>query len=91
MNHFTEASVACHIVKLALAFGIENLWLEGDSLNIINCLNGHLLPSWTIVNVVEQTKSNLGKFNKVHISHVYREANSTIDWFANEAIAKNMA
>ena len=41
INHF----LACHIVKLALASGIENLWLEGDSLNIINHSKGYLLPS----------------------------------------------
>ena len=38
-NHFVEASAALHTVKLALIVGVDNLWLEGDSLNIINCLN----------------------------------------------------
>ena len=30
-NHFTEAIVARHIVKLALASRIKHLWPEGDS------------------------------------------------------------
>ena len=39
-NHFTEASATCHVVKLAFEVGIKNLWLEGDSNNIIKCING---------------------------------------------------
>ena len=45
INHFAKANVARHIVKLALAFGIEHLWLEGDSLNIINYIEGLTTPS----------------------------------------------
>ena len=78
-NHFAEARAALHIVKLALTIGFNNLWLEGDSLNIINCLNGSILPSWTIDNVVEEIHANLGKFKRVYINHVYREANSIAD------------
>lgn len=79
MNHFTEANAARKIVKFALASGIENLWLEGDSLNILNCLNGFSTPSWTIMNIIKELKSDLGKFSKTYISHVYREANSVVD------------
>ena len=89
-NHFAEASVAYHIVKLALKVGINNLWLEGDSLNIINCLKGVVLPLWTIQNIIEETCANLGKFKRVHIGHVYREENPTADWFANKAVRRNM-
>ena len=82
--------MACHIIKLLLASRIENLWLEGNSLNIINHLNGHVFPSCTTLNVVEKIRDELGKFNKVHLSHSYREANSATDWFTNEAVVKNM-
>ena len=54
-NHFVEASVACHIVKLALDMGIKNLWLEGDSNNIIRCMKGITQPSWSIANLIEET------------------------------------
>lgn len=79
MNHFSKASAARQIVKLTLAFGIENLWLEGDSLNIINYLNSLTTPSWTIANIIKEVKSDLGKFSKTYISHVYREANLAAD------------
>ena len=45
MNHYAKASVALHAIKLALTIGIKNLWLEGDSLNIIKCLKGCSHPS----------------------------------------------
>lgn len=61
-NHFAEASAARQIVKLALASGVESLWLEGDSLNIINCINGLIPPSWTIANIIEDLRADLGKF-----------------------------
>ena len=82
-NHFAEASAAYHIVKLAVKVGINNLWLEGDSLNIINCLKGVVPPSWTIQNIIEETCANLGKFKKVYIGHVYKEASPVANWFAN--------
>lgn len=45
MNHFAEATATYHVVKLPLATRIENLWLEGESLNTVNCLKGCTKPS----------------------------------------------
>ena len=70
-NHLAEASATRHVVKLALALGIDNLWLEGDSLNIINCILGITKPSWTIFSIIEDLKLDLRKFKKYHISHIY--------------------
>lgn len=89
-NHFVEASAARQIVKLALASGVESLQLEGDSLNIINCINGLTRPSWTIANIIEELRDDLGEFKKTHISHTYCEANMAVDWFANEAVKRNL-
>ena len=79
MNHYMEASVSFHIVKLALAIGIENLRLGGDSLHIIIFLKDCSHPSWIISNMVEGIPFDLGKFKRVHVSEVYREANSVVD------------
>ena len=84
-----EASAARITVKLALATGIEQLWLEGDSLNIINCILGVTKPSWTIESIIEDLILDLRKFKNYHVSHVYREANMVADWFSNEAVACN--
>lgn len=76
-------------VKLALDLRIEQLWLEGDSLNIINCILGVTKPSWTIESIIEDLKMDLRKFKNYHISHVYHEANVIADWFANTAVTFN--
>ena len=88
-NHLAEASAARLTVKLALDSGIEQLWLEGDSLNIINCILGVTKPSWTIESIIEDLKMDFRKFKNYHVSHVYREANVVADWFANAAVTCN--
>ena len=88
-NHFAEASVACHVVKLAFEVGVSNLWLEGDLNNIIKCINGNSHSSWLIENLIEETCETLAKFNRVHITHVFREANPVADWFTNKGVGSN--
>ena len=84
-----EASAARLTVKLALDLRIEYLWLEGDSLNIINYILGVTNPLWTIESIIEDLKMDLRKFKNYHVSHVYREANVVADWFANAAVTCN--
>ena len=74
---------------MALNSGIDYLWLEGDSLNIINYILGIIKPSWTIANIIEEIIANLHRFKKFHVSHFYHEANLVADWFTN-AIVSNM-
>lgn len=76
----------CHVVKLAFEVGITKLWLEGDSNNIINCINGNSLPSWSIVNLIEETRDTLAKFENIHVTHVFKEANPIADWFSNKGV-----
>lgn len=84
-THFSKASAACHTVKLAFNMGIKKLWLKGDSNNIIRCIKGITQPSWSIADLIEETRNLVQNFECVHITHVYREANLVADWFANEA------
>ena len=88
-NHFLEAKVACKIVKLAFDMGIKKLWLEGDSNNIIRCIKFITQPSWSIANIIEETRSILEYFECVYVTHVYREANTMEDWFSNEAVRQD--
>ena len=80
------------MVKLAFEAGVTKLWLEGDSKNIINTINGISPPSWSIANIIAETRATLTKFEKVHVTHVYREANPFADWFSNTGVdaASNM-
>ena len=43
-------------------------------------------PSWSIANIIAETRATLTKFEKVHVTHVYREANPVADWFANTGV-----
>ena len=47
------------------------------------------MPFWTVANVIKDLKSDLGKFKKTFISHIFREANSVANWFAKDAVTKN--
>ncbi len=84
--HLAEARAASKVVKLAFEAKITKLWLVGDSKNIINTINGISPPSWMIVNIIAETCATLTKFDKVHVNHVYREANPVADWFANKGV-----
>lgn len=55
-NHVAEASVALHGFMLAKNKNYRKVWLEGDSLNIIRCLNNDTNPSWTIFNIIHKEK-----------------------------------
>ena len=79
MNHFAEAKATYQSIKLAFDMGIKKLWLEGDSKNIINCINRISQPSWLIAKLIEETRAILDKFECVHITHVFREANPMVD------------
>ena len=74
-SHITKATARLYTMKLAVDFGYPKLWLEGDSLNIINTLNNKNSISWSIEATVMEIKSLIHKFEKVVISHTYQEAN----------------
>ena len=78
-NHYVEACVALQTTKLAKEVGVKSIWLEGDSNNIIKCLRGEHPLSWSIKNMMEETKDILHSFKKVYVSHVYHDANVVVD------------
>ena len=88
-NHFAEARATCHVVKLAFEVGITKLWLEGDSNNIIICINCKTHPSWSIANLIEETHDTLAKFDSVHVTYLFREENPVANWFANKGVGSN--
>lgn len=78
-SHISEATTSLYTIKIAVDLGYPDLWLEGDSLNIVNILNKKNSISWTIEATVMEIKSQVHKFEKVFISHTYREANGAAD------------
>ena len=43
-----------------------------------------------IANMIKDLKSDLRKFKKTYISHMFWEAKSVVDWFANDVVNKNL-
>lgn len=85
-NHMVEATGAYYIINLAMGIKCKNLWLEGDSKNIIDSLCGRSQPTWLIKNWIEDAKVLLSNFDRVKITHAYCEANAVADFFANEGV-----
>jgi len=74
-NHLAKANATCNIVKLSFEVNITNLWLEGDLNNIIKCIKGNSHSSWLITNLIDETCKTLAKFDRVHVTHIFYEAN----------------
>ena len=51
-NHVAKASATLYSLIYAESLKLKKVWLEGDSLNIINCHNKITKPSWTICNII---------------------------------------
>ena len=64
-----------HGLWYAKKLNLKRIWLEGDSLNIINCLKKKTTPSWTISNMINESIQIINSFEICVISHNFREAN----------------
>ena len=84
-NHVTKASATLYGLMLAKDLNLVNIWIEGDSLNIINCLKNTNPPSWTISNIIAKARKIINSFQNCFISHNYREVNGLADWASNVA------
>ena len=84
-NHVAEAYATLHGLLYAKSMNLRKIWVEGDSLNIINCLNKITKPLWTISNIIFKASQIINSFQTGIIIHNFREANHTIDWATNVA------
>lgn len=88
-NHMAEAMRAYFGLQLANRLNFKKIWLEGDSMNIINCLKGHINPLWIIENIISKMKDIIANFTKADISHEYHESNAMVDSLANIGVKAN--
>lgn len=89
-NHIEEASTSLHGLFFSKNKNLEKIWLEGDSLNIINCLNKVTTRSWTIKNIILKAINIINSFGECVITHSYREANMAANWTASMACKNQM-
>lgn len=85
-SHKAEATTTLYTMGLVVDASYHNIWMEGDSLNIINMLNNKNLVTWTIEGSIMEIKNLINKFENVIFSHIFWEGNSIADWIANHAI-----
>ncbi|XP_010670392.2 uncharacterized protein LOC104887460 [Beta vulgaris subsp. vulgaris] len=67
----------------ARSLGITNLMVEGDNLAVINAIKQVWKIPWTIHTIIVDTVKDLGLFEDMQVSHVFREANAAADWMAH--------
>lgn len=84
-NHVVEASAALYDLSHAKSLNLKNIWLEGDSINIINYLTKVTNPLWTINNIIGKATDLINSFKNCVFTHNYRETNQFVDWMANVA------
>ena len=84
-NNVAEASASLYGLNHAKSLNLKKIWIEGNSLNIINCLNKVNSPSWTINNIIGKVVDLISSFENCVVTHNYRETNQVADWAANVA------
>lgn len=58
----------------------------GYSLNIIKAIKGETKPPFSILSLIDQTRTMLKSLDNFSIDHIFREANSLADEVANLAV-----
>lgn len=85
-NHVMEAMDLLQTLKIIKKEMAQNVWIEGDSTNILKCINKITKPSWSIKAIIKEARIIIKSFKKVIISHAYQEVNCTTDELAKFAI-----
>lgn len=71
-NHVAETNAAFNGLILSKEKCCRKIWVEGDSLNIIKCLNKNSIPLWSIHNVMQRAHILNNSFEECVITHNFR-------------------
>lgn len=86
-NNFSEYSALIFGLKQAIQMGIEHLCVLGDSLLVINQVNGvYKVKSEDLKELYEEVNQLKKQFKIVEFNHVYREKNKRADELSNIAL-----
>jgi len=89
-NHAEYAGLILGLQQ-AKEFGIKCLKVEGDSLLVINQMNGtYKCKSSNLVELYEKAKELETAFDKIEYQHVFRNKNKRADQLSNMAIEEYM-
>lgn len=85
-NHAEYAGLILGLQQ-AIALGIEDLTVEGDSLLVINQMSGKFkCNSHNLIELYEKANELSNKFKTIHFNHIYRNNNKRADELSNIAI-----
>lgn len=74
-------------MTLAIEHGFKNVSIEGDSLLIVNQINGKFkCKSDSLKSLFNEASILIKKFNRYEIKHIYRKYNTRADELANIAM-----
>jgi ribonuclease HI len=86
-NNVAEYLGALYGLKAASSLGVKRLILEGDSLLIVQQLNGKRQTREKYMDTFkEKALEYMSEFDDVEIRHIYRRHNARADWLANFAM-----
>ncbi len=77
-------------LKDAINLGIKELTVEGDSLLIINQMNGiYKVKSENLIELYKEATKLKSQFDYISFTHIYRSSNKRADELSNLAISKD--
>ncbi|XP_019451753.1 PREDICTED: uncharacterized protein LOC109353847 [Lupinus angustifolius] len=83
-----ELHSAMKAVDIAFKKGWHNLWLESDSMLVLDIFSGNSKAPWKLSNDWQICKSKIAQMN-FKISHIYREGNVCADKLASYDISSH--
>ena len=87
-NNYAECFAAILGIEEAAKRNIKTLYVEGDSMLIINQLKGKWqVKNNDLKNLYSSITQSLKSFEKITFKHIYRNYNSRADQLANEGIS----
>ena len=63
--------------------GYRKIEIEGDNLNVINCIQGIWKPPWQAEILIGDLLALIQSFEEVRIKHIFREVNTVADALAS--------
>lgn len=70
-------------IRYVISKGFSKIWLEEDSMNIINNLCGTHPLSWNVDQLIKDMVIMLQSCEETRVSHIYQEGKSLGDYFSN--------
>ena len=87
-NHAEYAGLILGLQK-AVELEIKTLFVEGDSLLVINQMDGkYKCNSPNLIELYNRATSIASNFNKIYFNHIYRNQNKRADELSNIAVSE---